>query len=129
MLKRSLGLEVTAIQTFAKEIINAIACGKYELVAEKVDDMGSFSVDLLSNAVEGHLQINDLDKIDTYGAPCDLTFEEQEAVFEFDDGNGYGYEYQLTTDGDINYLVVQMRFDIVSDTELKAVFDPGLDVQ
>jgi hypothetical protein len=133
MLKRIKGAELETIRTFAKEIVNAIAEGQYGLIPQKLDDMGGWDIEFLSQTIESFKSDNGYEHIDGYDVPCTYSPQyangslyTQEDIFEYVGGGSYGIEYALTTDGQPNDLTLQMKFDLVSDSEIKVIFESGI---
>ena len=134
MLKRIVGKEEETIRAFAKEIIDAIAEGKYEEIARKVDDMQDWDVELLKEVIEGFKEDNELEQIDTFEVECtfkpvykDGSIYSQESFYHFHDGSGICYEYALTTDGEPNDLTLSIEFHYEGEY-MKVIFESGLTV-
>lgn len=134
MIKYMIEKEKEAIVSFSSEIVDAIAEGNYNLIFEKVDDTRNWDISLLSEAIESFKEDNDFEKIDKYDVEC--TFKpnypngnqyKQEDIFLFNDNSGFGYEYNLTTNGEPNDLVLNMEF-LFEGEYLKVVFESGISV-
>jgi hypothetical protein len=134
MIKYIIGKEKEAIITFSREIVDAIAEGNYNLVFIKVDETRNWDISLLSEVIESFKEDNDIEKIDKYDVEC--TFKpnypngskyKQEDIFLFNDNSGFGYEYNLTTNGEPNDLVLNMEF-LFEGEYLKVVFESGITV-
>lgn len=134
MIKYIIGKEKEAIVSFSREIIDAIAVGNYNLIFEKVDEKRNWDISLLTEVIESFKEDNELEKIDKYDVKC--TFKpnypnenkyKQEYIFLFNDNSGFGYEYNLTTNGEPNDLVLNMEF-LFEGEYLKAIFESGISI-
>jgi hypothetical protein len=134
MLKQT-GTVTETIKSFAKDIVDAISEGQYDLIPQKVDDMGGWDVEFLSQLIESFKSDNGYGHIDPYGALCtynpkyaDGSVYKQEDIFEYSGGSShsYGYEYALTTDGQPIDLILQLKFTLGSDNEIKVIFEGGV---
>jgi hypothetical protein len=134
MLKYIVGKEKEAIRDFSRDVVNAIAQGKYNLILEKVDDKKNWSAELLSEVIECFKEDNDLEQIDCYDVECTFNPKypngikyKQEDIFLFNDDSGFGYEYHLTTNGEPNDLTLNTEFVFEND-HLKVIFESGIAV-
>lgn len=102
------------------QVVNAIAEGKYDAIASLVDGMADgWTIALLAGVLEGYKEDNELEGIDAYGEPCsfkpvygDGSRYEQARFYDYNDGSGFAYEYDLTTDGDLNDLTLMLDFKL-----------------
>lgn len=134
MLKRILGKEEDMIRAFAKEMVDAIADGRYEDVAQEIDDMKDWDVELLKEVIESYIEDNELEQIDRFDVGCtfkpvykDHSVYQQEHFYHLNDGSGISYEYALTTDGEPNDLTLSIEFRFEGD-DMKVIFESGLTV-
>ncbi|GFZ30404.1 hypothetical protein CSC2_09300 [Clostridium zeae] len=134
MLKNISGKEEEIIMNFCREIVDAIADSNYTTVFEKVDEANDWNATLLSDAIEHFKEDNDLQKIDKYDVPCtfnpkysDGSKYMQEDIYIYNDNSGFGYEYQLTTDGEPNDLILSLQF-LFEGEYLKVIFESGITI-
>ena len=101
------GNEENQAREIAEKIINAIADCNYALVGEIAHSMGenNWSVDDLEEFVETFKSDNEIDSVDRYDVVCKFnvvykngSHYEQEQFYNFNNGGGFRYEYDLTTD-------------------------------
>lgn len=123
MIKFMVGEERQAIKEFAKEIVNAIAKGNYKVVGKKVDDLGSWNIEFLSEFIEHYKEDNGLEEIDDYEG-CGSW---QEHFYPYNDKSGIGYEYAFTSDAEKNDLTLSMEF-LFEGEYLKVIFESGITV-
>ena len=112
-----------------KNVVNCIAAKKYEDITKYAEFNENDSAELLGKFTEETLSLNELPYIDEYGVPCsfhpkwetaDRKYEQLE-VYIFDDGTGFSVNYDLTTDGDLNDLTLQMEFTETENGSFRAV--------
>jgi len=124
MIKRIQGNEKKQAIEIAGKIINAIADCNYALVGQAVDHMGEndWTVEDLEEFVENYKSDNELEHFDKYDVICNFNViyqngsrYEQEQFFPFNNGQGFRYEYDLTTDGDLNDLTLMLNFTYKDD--------------
>lgn len=134
MLSYLPGQENEAIRSCAQTIIDAIAAGQYEQVTRYVDDMDTWTVSLLSEVLEGFKHANELDKIDQYGVECNFNPRypngqkyQQEQFYPATDGKSIAYEYALTTNGELNDLILSLTL-VLTDSQMKVIFSSGIDL-
>lgn len=95
--------------------------------ASKIDDMESFLVEF----VQGTLNMNGLQAIDEYGAPCSFKpayAYSQLHFYEYQDGRGFMAEYEMTAGGELADLALQIEFLYTENGGLSSVFR-GVDPQ
>lgn len=95
-----------------REVVNCIAEKRYADI-EKHAKFSELSLSDFTELIDTFLEINDLPYMDHFGVPC--TFK---AAYEYHqlhciprrDGSGFHADYDLTTDGELNDLTLQMDF-------------------
>lgn len=134
MLKNIVGKEKEIIKNFCREIVDAIADCNYISTFEKVDESNEWNAKLLSEVIENFKEDNDIPRIDKYDVQCtfnpkysDGSAYRQEDIYIFNDNSGFGYEYQLTTDGEPNDLVLSLQF-LFEGEYLKVIFESGITI-
>lgn len=105
-----------------KEIINCIAEKRYVDI-EKIAGFEDVTQSILEEEIEGFLEINELPYIDKFDVPC--TFKpkyeyHQLSCIVYSDGSGFHMDYDLTTDGELNDLTLQMKFIFTESGTLEA---------
>lgn len=96
-----------------KEIVNCISEKHYADI-EKYAQFSDLSLSDFTELIEGFLKINDLPYIDRFEVPC--TFKPQYDGYEqlhcgvYNEGRGFFADYDLTTDGELNDLTLNMEF-------------------
>lgn len=95
-----------------KEIVNCISEKRYADI-EKYAEFEDLSLSDFTELIEGFLEINELPYMDRFEVPC--TFNPQYEYHQlsciiYNDGSGFHVDYDLTTDGDLNDLTLQMDF-------------------
>jgi len=95
-----------------KEIVNCISEKRYADI-ENDAQLADYSLSEFTELIEGFLEINELPYIDRFGVPC--TFHPQYEYHQlicgvYKDGSGFWADYDLTTDGGLNDLTLQMEF-------------------
>ncbi|MCR5122899.1 MAG: hypothetical protein K6B74_10830 [Ruminococcus sp.] len=98
-------------------VVNCMAEKNYaeiEKYAAFCDDM--IPRDVFIDAAEDYLVDNGLDCYDRYGAPnnfkpqYDISLYHQLEIYVYDNGTGFGAEYDLTTNGELNDLTLMLEF-------------------
>lgn len=119
----------TLAEPIVKAVVDSIADKKYQdilLYAGFKDD--GISLDMLQEIVEGFLESNELPCIDKYGVDCPFcpayvpsydSYNQLE-VYIGEDRQDFSVDYDLTTNGDINDLTLQMDFVVENDGTIKA---------
>lgn len=95
-----------------KEIVNCISEKRYADI-EKYAEFEGLSLADFTELIEGFLEINELPYMDRFEVPC--TFHPQYEYHQLhcivrDDRSGFYADYDLTTDGDLNDLTLQLDF-------------------
>jgi len=107
-----------------KKVVDLLAERKYSEIFEIVEmaswpvdpnteEMSTWTVEDLQEAVDGFLELNELPYMDKFGVPCDFhpQYEyHQLCCILYRDGRGFSADYGLTTDGELNDLTLQMEF-------------------
>ena len=95
--------------------------------------MDDWTVELIHDFFETYKSDNDLECFDKYGVACtfnpkyqDGSKYEQENFYFYTDGSGFGYEYDLTKNGELTDLTLSLVFKY-EDSNIK-VFFAGLHV-
>lgn len=120
---------VQAIEVI-KQILHELHKENFTGVFSCVDESKVTDMDLLSECVQGTLELNDFSGIDEYGVPCNFAppYEfKQLNFYEYKNGSGFSAEYQMTSDSTLVDLVLQVEF-LYSENGLKSVF-LGVDPQ
>ncbi len=105
-----------------KELVNCIAEKRYADI-EQYAELEGISLSDFKELVEGFLEINELPYIDRFEVPC--TFHPQYEYHQlscivYRDGRGFHVDYDLTTDGELNDLTLQMDFLFTASGALAA---------
>ena len=95
-----------------KKIVNCISEKRYADI-EKYAEFEEMTLSDFKELIEGFLEINELPYIDCFNVPC--TFNPQYEYHQFScivysDRSGFHVDYDLTTDGELNDLTLQMSF-------------------
>lgn len=105
-----------------KEVVNCIAEKRYADI-EKYADCEAISLSGLKEEIEGFLELNELPYIDNFNIPCTFNPQyeyHQLSCIPYKDGSGFHMDYDLTTDGDLNDLTLQMEFIFTESGSLTA---------
>lgn len=95
-----------------KEIVNCISEKRYADI-EKYAEFEDISLSDFTESVEGFLEINELPYIDRFEVPCTFTPQykyHQLSCIVYRDERDFHVDYDLTTDGELNDLTLQMDF-------------------
>lgn len=99
-------------EPLVKKVVDLFADKKYKDAAKLSKDF--LDGDELKEEIEGFLEVNELSGIDHFGTECnyhpDFDYNQLSCYIE-EDGSGFHVDYDLTTDGELNDLTLQM--DIV----------------
>lgn len=99
-------------EPFVKEIVNCIAEKRYADI-EKHAVFEEISLSCFTELIEGFLELNELPYMDRFEVPCNFSprYEyHQLSCIVYKDGSGFHADYDLTTDGELNDLTLQMDF-------------------
>lgn len=101
-----------AIEPAVRAVVDCIAQRRYaDMPAYAV--LEQLSAADLEEMIDGYLALNQLTHIDAYGAVCHFKprYEyRQMRCIPYKDGSGFHVDYDLTTDGELNDLTLQMEF-------------------
>lgn len=100
------------VEPIVKEVVDCIAEKRYSDI-EKYAEFDSVSISDFEWIIEDYLNINELPYIDKFDVVC--KFRPQYEYHQLDcimykDGSGISMDYNLTTDGELNDLTLQMEF-------------------
>lgn len=95
-----------------KEIVNCIFERRYSDI-EKYAEFEGITLPVFTELIEGFLEINELPYINRFEVSC--TFNPQYEYHQlscivYRDGRGFHADYDLTTDGELNDLTLNMDF-------------------
>ena len=95
-----------------KEIVNCISEKRYADI-EKYAEFNGISLSNFTRLIEDFLEINELPYMDRFEIPC--TFNPQYEYHQlscivYSDGSSFHADYDLTTDGELNDLTLQLDF-------------------
>ena len=119
-----------------KKVVDLLAERKYSEIFEIVEmaswpvdpnteEMSTWTVEDLQEAVDGFLELNELPYMDKFGVPCDFhpQYEyHQLRCILYRDGSGFSADYDLTTDGEKNDLTLQMEFLFMDANTMNPIF-------
>lgn len=109
-----------------KNILKAFHEKRYKDVLLYVDESKISDLEeYLLIAIQGTLDLNNLDVIDDYGIPCNFNppYEYSQLEFyEYNDNSGFVLEYAMTSNGDLVDLQLQLEFLYKGKDGVKAVF-------
>ena len=119
-----------------KKVVDLLAERKYSEIFEIVEmaswpvdpnteEMSTWSVEDLQEAVDGFLELNELPYMDKFGVPCNFHPQyEYHQLFciLYRDGRGFSADYDLTTDGEKNDLTLQMEFLFTYANTMNPIF-------
>lgn len=117
MISRTKGHEEEDVMPTIQAIVDALAQGDLDRIPTLVDDMGSYTPELLQQMRE-HI-VEETGGIDVYGVPCTFhpNYEyKQLELYHFTDGSGMACEYALTLNGDLNDWTLLLRFYYEGDS-------------
>lgn len=95
-----------------KEVVNCISEKRYAHI-EKYAEFSDLSLSDFTELIEGFLEINELSYIDGFDVLC--TFRPEYEYHQlhcgiYTDCRGFWADYDLTADGELNDLTLQMQF-------------------
>ena len=131
MIKRIPGNEKEQAREVAEIIINAIAACDYQLIEKTVDGMGEWdwTIDGIEEYIDTFKSDNELECFDKYGVACnfnpiykDGSRYEQEKFYFLNDDSGFRYEYDFTTNSDLNDLTLMLNF-LYKGEHIEVLFD------
>lgn len=112
-----------------KQIVNCMADGDYDRITEFAAFSEGFTPKLFQEVAEGYLEDNGFPHYDAYGVPnlfqpqYDKSLYKQLNVYVYNNGSGFGAEYDLTTDGELNDLTLMVEFRYDEDQKLQPFID------
>jgi len=111
-----------------KAVVNCMADGNYQNLPEYAEFTEGDSPELFQKFADEYLKLNDLSHFDHYDVPCNFNPHYQNGseyhkfeVFLWKNNKGFSIDYDLTTDGDLNDLTLQMDFFFQENHTLRAV--------
>lgn len=107
-----------------KNILHALHNKDFEAIhsyvqESEIDDLENYLIEF----VQDTLELNDFDVIDEYGIECNFKpkYEySQLNIDEYDDKSGFYLDYDLTSNGDLVDLTLQLKF-LYTDNGLKSI--------
>lgn len=111
-----------ALQT-VKDILHVLHEKRYEDLPSCVDEMEWEDTEEIRECVQGTLDMNGFDAFDEYGVPCNFhpQYEYHHEVDFYECFDGFDAEYDLTSDGELVNLRLQLQF-LYIDGGLKRIF-------
>ena len=112
-------------EPYVQRIVDLLAAKKYAEIPQQAELTNNWTVEDLQEFAEGFLADSDLPYFDKFGVPCDFNPQYeyyQLNCFLYDDGTGFHVDYDLTTDGELNDLTLQLDFWFQPDNTLKVCF-------
>ena len=130
MIARVKGKEKEQAKEVAEKVVNAISNGSIWEIPNILDGMSNdWTIELIEDVIKNYKSDNELECFDKYGATCNFNPKyqdgskyEQENFYFYDDGSGFAYEYDLTTNGELNDLTLMLDFKY-EDSNIKTFFD------
>lgn len=107
-----------------KGIVDCMATNDYESI-EKYAEFKKLTVEEFKECAEEFLAYNGLTHYDRYGVPCNFKPQyeyNQLEIFIYNNGSGFGVDYGLTTESELNDLTLMVDFRF-TDTGVKAFID------
>ena len=118
--------QVDKAREIACKIVNSIADSDFAEIVNTADTMKNWTAKLIQELIETYQSDNDV-IFDYYGAACnfnpvykDGSVYEQERFYAYD--RGFGYEYDFTSNGDLNDLTLMLTFTYKGD-DIEVSFD------
>ena len=99
-------------EPIVKKIINSISEKRYGDI-EAYAEFEGISLSEFAELIDGFLELNELPYMDRFEVPCAFhpQYEyHQLSCIVYSDGRGFHVDYDLTTDGELNDLTLQMDF-------------------
>ncbi len=112
-------------EPIVRQVVNLISEKRYEGIPQIAELENNWTLDDLREALDGFLECNDLPYIDPFEVPC--TFHPQYEYHQLTcyfcpDRRYFDVDYQLTTDGDLNDLTLQLRFHLTPSKTMTVGF-------
>ena len=116
-------------EPIVESIVNLISKNDYESMLEVVTNSAE-DLRSIQDWVNSFLEMNGMDGIDSYDVECRFSpnYEyHQLSCYLFDDGSGFAVDYDLTSDGELSDLTLQIDFKKQQD-DLYEAHITGIDV-
>lgn len=108
-----------------KKVLSALSKNNFSAVATIVDDVQIEDLEeYLIEFLQGHLEDNGFDSVDEYGVECAFQPDYKYSPLsmdEYDDGSGFYLDYEMTSNGELIDLVLQLEF-LYKESGLKSIF-------
>lgn len=105
-----------------REVVNCIADRRYGDIPG-YSQLGTLTPSLIEKMVEEYLAFNSYPCIDRFEIPCSfspLNGYRRLSCIAYKDGSGFHVDYDLTTNGELNDLTLQMDFRFSQDNTVTA---------
>ena len=116
LTNRNQELDKAHAKTVAEQIVNAISQCNYAIIQDIVNDMSVWTTEFIHDLIETYKEDNEV-TFDKYGTPCKFNPQyscgsvyEQEKFYFWINGEGFGYLYDFTSNGDLNDLTLMLKF-------------------
>jgi len=113
----------TIAEPIVKEIVNCLARKEYKSITDYAYLNEEYSIDDLEELFSNFLTLNELSHYDAYETPHKFhpNYEyHQMTIFIYNDNSGFAVDYDLTTDGELNDLTLQIEFLYDSENKIHA---------
>lgn len=103
--------EAMAIEII-KLVVNSLSRKQFEEVSD-ITNLASLTIENITEIVNEYLELNKLKYIDAFGVKCGFNPNyayKQINFYHYTNGTGFAADYDLTTDGELNDLTLQMEF-------------------
>ncbi len=100
------------VEPIVREVVNCISEKRYADI-EKYAQFSDLSLSDFTELIKGFLEINELPYMDRFEVPCNFNPQyeyHQLTCGVYKDEKDFWADYQLTTDGELNDLTLQMEF-------------------
>lgn len=110
-------------------VVNCMADRNYEGITEYASYIEGVTPEKFRNWAEEFLELNGFSHYDRYGFPnnfqpqYDKTRYQQMSIYIYNDGTGFGVEYDLTSDSELNDLTLIMDFFYNAEGDIKAYIE------
>ena len=128
MIERIQENEKEQAKEIAKKIVNAISECNYATINGIVDNMNEWTTEMIQDLIENYKIDNEV-IFDSYSTPCtfnpqysDGSAYEQEKFYFWTNGQGFGYLYDFTSNGDLNDLTLLLDF-YYKESEIEVSFN------
>lgn len=109
-------------ENIIKQVVDMIADRRYEQL-DNIAELDALTAEDIKELAEGYLELNELSCIDHFDMECNFhpRYEYQQLNFyHYNNGSGMAADYDMTTDGELNDLTLQMEFLYEGTEGLKA---------